>query len=46
MPVLQQMWREQSYLLLDNPTLKTIKLTDSKAIGRTEGFTLVSPLTD
>ncbi|WP_318780930.1 glycosyltransferase family 39 protein [Dendronalium phyllosphericum] len=46
MPVLQQMWSEQYYLLLDNTTLKTIKLTGSKAIGRTEGFTLISPLTN
>ncbi|MBE9051104.1 glycosyltransferase family 39 protein [Nostocales cyanobacterium LEGE 11386] len=42
--VLQQMWLDKSYLLLDNASLQNISLPGSKALGTSEEFTLVSPL--
>ncbi|MBD2387949.1 ArnT family glycosyltransferase [Cylindrospermum sp. FACHB-282] len=41
--VLQQMWANKSYLLLDHATLQKINLPNSKALGIAEGFTLISP---
>ncbi|MBW4556581.1 MAG: glycosyltransferase family 39 protein [Trichormus sp. ATA11-4-KO1] len=42
--VLQQMWLNKSYLLLDNASLQNISLPGSKALGTSEEFILVSPL--
>jgi 4-amino-4-deoxy-L-arabinose transferase-like glycosyltransferase len=42
-PVLQQMWSNKSYLLLDNATLKGLNLPGSKALGTAESFTLIAP---
>ncbi|MBD2202940.1 glycosyltransferase family 39 protein [Calothrix sp. FACHB-1219] len=41
--VLQQMVDKKSYVLLDKETLPKIKLTNSKIVGESQGFTLVSP---
>ncbi|MDF2388565.1 glycosyltransferase family 39 protein [Nostoc ellipsosporum NOK] len=43
LPVLQQMWQSNSYLLLDQASLKTINLTASQVLGTAEDFTLIAP---
>ncbi|MBD2196104.1 MULTISPECIES: ArnT family glycosyltransferase [Calothrix] len=42
--VLQQMVEKKSYLLLDDLTLQKINLSKSRILGKSENFTLVSPL--
>ncbi|MBH8553107.1 glycosyltransferase family 39 protein [Nostocaceae cyanobacterium CENA357] len=42
-PVLQKMWANQSYLLLDNATLKQINLPETKALSEAENFILIAP---
>jgi len=42
---LQQLWSTQPYLLLDQPTLDTLELSNSMSLGTAEGFTLVAPKT-
>jgi len=42
-PVLQEMWLNKSYLLLDNTTLQEIDLSSSKVLGTAEKLTLISP---
>lgn len=42
-PVLQQMWANKSYLLLDNTTLTTINYSNSTVLGTSEDFTLIAP---
>ncbi|RCJ34158.1 glycosyltransferase [Nostoc minutum NIES-26] len=42
-PVLQQMWANKSYLLLDNTTLKKINFIGSTVLGTSEDFTLIAP---
>lgn len=41
--VLQQVWANKSYLLLDNATLQKINLPGSKTLGKAEELTLISP---
>ncbi len=42
-PVLEKMWADKSYLLLDKGTLEKINLPNSKILGTVENFTLISP---
>ncbi|MFM6082846.1 MAG: phospholipid carrier-dependent glycosyltransferase, partial [Dolichospermum sp.] len=41
---LQDKFVHKSYLLVDNDSLQKINLKDSKIIGESEGFQLISPL--
>jgi 4-amino-4-deoxy-L-arabinose transferase-like glycosyltransferase len=43
-PALQQMWENNSYLLLDNTTLSNLDLPVSKVLGSAENFSLITPL--
>jgi 4-amino-4-deoxy-L-arabinose transferase-like glycosyltransferase len=41
--VLEQMWSNKSYLLLENTTVNNIPLPGKKVIGTSEGLTLIAP---
>ena len=41
--LLQQMWLENSYLLLDHPSLENLNLPGAQVLGTSADFTLVSP---
>ncbi|MBD2451522.1 glycosyltransferase family 39 protein [Nostoc sp. FACHB-152] len=41
--VLEQMWSNKSYLLLDNSNLDKMNLSRNQVIGTSEGFTLIAP---
>ncbi|MBD6617581.1 glycosyltransferase family 39 protein [Komarekiella sp. 'clone 1'] len=43
LPILQEMWSNKSYLLLDNASLQKVNLLGSKVLGTAEDFTLISP---
>ncbi|GBE94645.1 ArnT family glycosyltransferase [Nostoc cycadae] len=43
MPILQQMWANNDYLLLDKSRLKNLNLPMSKVLGSSEDFSLIAP---